>query len=185
MNVAVWIVSGLLAAAYLFAGLNKATQPKTKLVGNLPWAEDFTPATIKFIGIVEVLGAIGLILPWLTGIAPVLTHTARRENHMDTTSTTTSSTTTSSAALFAALQASHQRLNGLLTTIPAEDVRQQAYPTEWSIAQVASHLGSQAETFLLTLDRRSTARLHPASRSSSRSGTGGTPKAPPTRSATR
>ena len=73
MNIAVWIASGLLAAAYLFAGLNKATQPKTKLVTSLPWAEDFTPNTIKLIGIVEVLGAIGLILPWLTGIAPILT----------------------------------------------------------------------------------------------------------------
>ena len=73
MNIAVWIVSGLLAAAYLIAGLNKVTQPKVKLVGSLPWTEDFSPATLKFIGIVEVLGAIGLILPWLTGIAPVLT----------------------------------------------------------------------------------------------------------------
>ena len=73
MNIAVWLVSGLLAAAYLFAGLNKAAQPKSKLVGSLPWAEDFTPNTIKLIGIVEILGAIGLILPWLTGIAPVLT----------------------------------------------------------------------------------------------------------------
>jgi uncharacterized membrane protein len=73
MNIAVWIVSGLLAAAYLFAGTNKATRPKDTLVGSLPWAEDFSPATIKFIGIVEILGAIGLILPWLTGIAAVLT----------------------------------------------------------------------------------------------------------------
>jgi uncharacterized membrane protein len=73
MNIAVWIVSGLLAAAYLFAGLNKATRPKAKLVATLPWTEDFTPATIKFIGIMEIIGAIGLIVPWLTGIAPVLT----------------------------------------------------------------------------------------------------------------
>jgi hypothetical protein len=74
MNIVVWIVSGLLAAAaYLFAGLNKATRPKAKLVDSLPWAEDFSPATIKFIGTMEILGAIGLILPWLTGIAPVLT----------------------------------------------------------------------------------------------------------------
>ena len=73
MNIVVWIVSGLLAAAYLFAGTNKATRPKDKLVDNLPWAEDFSPATIKFIGIMEILGAIGLILPWLTGIAAFLT----------------------------------------------------------------------------------------------------------------
>jgi uncharacterized membrane protein len=73
MNIAVWIASGLLAAAYLFAGTNKAIRLKGKLVDSLPWAEDFSPATIKFIGIMEILGAIGLILPWLTGIAPVLT----------------------------------------------------------------------------------------------------------------
>jgi uncharacterized membrane protein len=73
MNIAVWIVSGLLAAAYLFAGTNKATRPKDNLVDSLPWAEDVSPETIKFIGTVEILGAIGLILPWLTGIAPVLT----------------------------------------------------------------------------------------------------------------
>ena len=73
INIAVWIASGLLAAAYLFAGTNKAIRPKDKLVDSLPWAEDFSPATIKFIGIMEILGAIGLILPWLTGIAPVLT----------------------------------------------------------------------------------------------------------------
>jgi DoxX-like family len=74
VEIALWIVSGLLAAAYLFAGTNKAIRPKDKLVaGGLTWAGDFSPATIKFIGIVEILGAIGLILPWLTGIAPVLT----------------------------------------------------------------------------------------------------------------
>jgi uncharacterized protein (TIGR03083 family) len=65
---------------------------------------------------------------------------------------TSTSTNTTSAALFSALQASNDRLNDLLTTIPAEDVIRPAYPTDWSVAQVASHLGSQAETFLLTLD---------------------------------
>lgn len=73
MIIALWIVSGVLAAMYVFAGINKATQPNTKLAGSLPWAEDYSPGTIKFIGIAELLGGIGLILPWLTGIAPVLT----------------------------------------------------------------------------------------------------------------
>jgi uncharacterized protein (TIGR03083 family) len=63
--------------------------------------------------------------------------------------TTDASNTT---ALLSALQASHERLTRLLTTTPAEAITQPAYPTEWSIAQVASHLGSQADTFLLTLD---------------------------------
>lgn len=73
MDIALWIVSALLAAAYILAGLNKALLPHSKLVRSLPWAEDFRPGTVKFIGIVEFLGGLGLFLPWLTGIAPVLT----------------------------------------------------------------------------------------------------------------
>jgi len=73
MNIAVWVVSGLLAAAYLTAGILKTTRSKEALKPNMPWVEDFSPGTVKFIGIVELLGAIGLILPWLLGIADVLT----------------------------------------------------------------------------------------------------------------
>jgi hypothetical protein len=60
--------------------------------------------------------------------------------------------TASTATLLSALQASHQRLAGLLARIGVEDVTRPTYPTDWSIAQVASHLGSQAETFQLFLD---------------------------------
>lgn len=73
MDIALWIVSGLLAAMYLMAGFLKATKPKEELQPRMPWAEDFSPSGLRFIGVVEVLGAIGLVLPWLTGIAPVLT----------------------------------------------------------------------------------------------------------------
>jgi hypothetical protein len=73
MDIAVWIVSGLLAAAYLAAGLMKALTPRDKLTQRLPWAEDYRVGTVRFIGIAELLGAVGLIVPWLTGIAPVLT----------------------------------------------------------------------------------------------------------------
>jgi uncharacterized membrane protein len=72
MDIALWIASGLLALAYVFAGATKALRPKDKLT-NLPWTEDYSAGTVKFIGIAEFLGGIGLILPWLTGIAPVLT----------------------------------------------------------------------------------------------------------------
>jgi hypothetical protein len=74
MNVVLWIVSGLLAAVYLAAGLTKLTQPREKLAaGAMGWAADFSSAGVKGIGLVELLGAIGLILPWATGIATVLT----------------------------------------------------------------------------------------------------------------
>jgi uncharacterized protein (TIGR03083 family) len=51
-----------------------------------------------------------------------------------------------------ALRASHDRLTGMITTLDADGLRKQSYATEWSIAQVLSHLGSQAEIFALWLD---------------------------------
>ena len=73
MNVLLWIGQGLLAAAYLAAGLTKMSQPREKLAKNMGWVEDFSPGAVKAIGAIEVLGAIGVVLPWATGIAPVLT----------------------------------------------------------------------------------------------------------------
>lgn len=73
MNVILWIVAGVLAAAFGMAGVMKTTQPKDKLQANLPWVEDFSQHTVRFIGAVEFLGALGLVLPKATGIAPVLT----------------------------------------------------------------------------------------------------------------
>lgn len=75
MDVALWIVSGLLAAVFLGAGLTKIAQPKAKLQANpqLAWTEDFSDPAIKGIGAAEVLGAAGLILPELLDVAEVLT----------------------------------------------------------------------------------------------------------------
>jgi uncharacterized protein (TIGR03083 family) len=56
-----------------------------------------------------------------------------------------------SVGLMHALRASQQRLIDALTAIPPDDVRQPAYTKDWTVAQVASHLGSGAETFLLFL----------------------------------
>ncbi|MDT5069367.1 MAG: hypothetical protein QOK02_5522 [Mycobacterium sp.] len=79
MNIGVWIASGLLAAAYLFVGGMKLLTPKERLAENpslAAAAETFSATSIKLIGGVEVAGALGLILPWLTGIAPILTPAA-------------------------------------------------------------------------------------------------------------
>ena len=73
MSIALWIVAGVLALAFLAAGLMKVSQPKEKLAASMGWVDDFSPGTVKFIGTMEILGAIGLILPAATGIAPVLT----------------------------------------------------------------------------------------------------------------
>jgi uncharacterized membrane protein YphA (DoxX/SURF4 family) len=73
MNVALWILQILLAVAFLGAGATKLLKPKEQLGEKMGWAEDFSQPMIKFIGAAEVLGALGLILPAVTGIVPVLT----------------------------------------------------------------------------------------------------------------
>lgn len=73
MNIALWIVAGLLAVAFLAGGAMKLIQPKEKLTASgLAALEDFSAATIKAIGALEVLAAAGLILPAALGIAPIL-----------------------------------------------------------------------------------------------------------------
>ncbi len=73
MGVALWVIQGLLAVAFLGAGAMKLSQPKEKLAQNMGWVEDFSQPAVRLIGAVEVLGAIGLVLPALTGILPWLT----------------------------------------------------------------------------------------------------------------
>jgi hypothetical protein len=73
MNIFLWILQGLLAAAFLGAGGGKLSQPKEKLGARMAWTQDFSAGQVKLIGAAEVLAALGLILPWATGIAKVLT----------------------------------------------------------------------------------------------------------------
>lgn len=69
MNRALWIVQGLLALLFLFAGGMKLVLPIGEMTKQMPIPGWF----LRFIGIAEVLGGIGLILPGLTGIRPGLT----------------------------------------------------------------------------------------------------------------
>jgi uncharacterized membrane protein YphA (DoxX/SURF4 family) len=73
MNIALWVIQVILAAMFLMAGVSKSTQPITKLVKTATWADRFPVSTVRFIGIIEFLAAIGLILPWALKILPVLT----------------------------------------------------------------------------------------------------------------
>lgn len=74
MNTALWIVTGILAAAFAFAGSTKLFIPREKLMKapGAGWVEDFSAGFIKLLAVVEILGALGLILPAVTGIAPIL-----------------------------------------------------------------------------------------------------------------
>ena len=73
MTIAYWIVAGTLAAAFLGASLFKLVTPKDGLRDKgMAWVDEFSPAGVKGIAAAELAGAVGLILPPATGIAPVL-----------------------------------------------------------------------------------------------------------------
>jgi DoxX-like protein len=69
MNVALWIVQGLLAALFLFAGGAKLVLPLDQMAGPVALPGWF----LRFLGVAEVLGAFGLVLPGLLRIRPGLT----------------------------------------------------------------------------------------------------------------
>ena len=72
MNIGLWIVQGLLAALYLMAGGWKTFQTAQAKEKMEPM-RNYSDGMVRFIGISEMLGALGLILPLVTGILPWLT----------------------------------------------------------------------------------------------------------------
>ncbi|WP_420111594.1 DoxX family protein [Pseudactinotalea sp.] len=77
MTVAFWVVTVLLALAFLGAGSMKAFRSKKDLAAaGMAWTDDFSDGAVKGIGAVEILGALGLVLPAATGVAPVLSPVA-------------------------------------------------------------------------------------------------------------
>ena len=73
MNLTLWIIAGLLAALFLVAGASKLFIPQEKLAKapGAGWVLDFSAGFVKALGVVEILGAVGLILPALLDIAPI------------------------------------------------------------------------------------------------------------------
>ncbi|WP_405486386.1 DoxX family protein [Streptomyces sp. NBC_00096] len=72
MNLAYWIVAGLLALFYLYGGGVKLVRGRERLRPMMAWVDSTPMPAVRAIGTVEVLGATGLVLPPLTGIAPWL-----------------------------------------------------------------------------------------------------------------
>ncbi|BCJ73314.1 membrane protein [Catellatospora sp. IY07-71] len=69
MELAYWIVAGLLAVFYLYAGGKKAAQSQERLQPMMGWVDTIPMPLVRAIGALEILGALGLILPPLMGIA--------------------------------------------------------------------------------------------------------------------
>lgn len=72
MNIALWVIASLLAFAFAAAGAMKLAKPRAELKAQMGWVEDSTDAQVKAIGAVELLGAIGVVLPAIVDIAPIL-----------------------------------------------------------------------------------------------------------------
>lgn len=74
MNLALWIVAGVLAAVALFGGLTKLLVPKEKLAAAPAggWTGDVGAGAVKTLGAVEVLAAVGIAVPAAVDIAPVM-----------------------------------------------------------------------------------------------------------------
>lgn len=73
MTIAFWIIASITALAFLGAGIMKLVRPIPALqAAGMGWVEDFSPAVVKLIALAEAIGAIGLILPPLTGVAVIL-----------------------------------------------------------------------------------------------------------------
>ncbi len=73
LNIGLWIAQTILAAIFIMAGLMKSAQPIETIAESLPWVTNTPEALVRFIGLSELLGGLGLILPALLRIKPFLT----------------------------------------------------------------------------------------------------------------
>lgn len=71
-NIFLWIAQVILGGMFLMAGIMKTTTPIQELALTMPWVND-AEALVRFIGIAEIAGALGLLLPSLLRIKPMLT----------------------------------------------------------------------------------------------------------------
>jgi DoxX-like family len=72
MNIALWIAAIVVALINLAAGAVKLVKSRESLLDSMPWASGISDNAMRGIGVIELLGAIGLILPAVTGIATIL-----------------------------------------------------------------------------------------------------------------
>lgn len=76
INILLWIAQVLLGGLFIMVGLTKSFQPIEEIAKMIPWVSNSPAAMVRFIGISELLGGIGLLLPSLLRIQPRLTSLA-------------------------------------------------------------------------------------------------------------
>lgn len=75
-NIGLWLAQILMTGLFGMVGMTKLTTPIPELAGMLPWVTEYPEMLVRFIGISELLGAVGLILPTALRIQPKLTNYA-------------------------------------------------------------------------------------------------------------
>lgn len=77
MNIVLWVLQGMIALMFAMTGFMKLSKSKQDLKkqggGRMDWADDVSGSNLKLIGSLELLAAMGIIVPHLTGILPWLT----------------------------------------------------------------------------------------------------------------
>ncbi len=73
MDKALWAAQIFVAMVFTVTGGLKVLVPREKLATKMHWASEWTDARVKLLGVAEVLGAVGLIAPLASGVAPFLT----------------------------------------------------------------------------------------------------------------
>jgi uncharacterized membrane protein YphA (DoxX/SURF4 family) len=74
IHISLWVVQVILAASLIWAGTIKLFQPAEKLAEMWPWVAQVPNGLLKFTGVIDLLGGLGLILPGLLRIQPKLTY---------------------------------------------------------------------------------------------------------------
>jgi len=73
VNTFLWIIQGMLAGVFMMTGVMKLVKKKEAMADKMGFVEDFSQKQVTGIGVLEIMGAMGVILPWATGILPWLT----------------------------------------------------------------------------------------------------------------
>ncbi len=73
LHIVLWIAQVILAGMFIMAGVMKSTAPIEQLLATLPWTNDLPEMVVRFIGVSELLAGLGLLLPSIFKIKPILT----------------------------------------------------------------------------------------------------------------
>lgn len=73
LHIGLWIAQALFGLMFILAGVSKAMQPIEALAESMPWVTEVSQGLVRFIGVSELLGGLGLLLPSILRIKPNLT----------------------------------------------------------------------------------------------------------------